>query len=110
MDGGVGVEVRTGRKRISEKLVSGHDLTAMGLEPGPRYKELLDRVREAQLDGTITTREEALAMLRSLLGEDPVSGACQFLIGTARRGTGWPPTSRERIDRLLESQTISISS
>jgi poly(A) polymerase len=52
-------------------LVSGHDLTAMGLEPGPRYKELLDRVREAQLDGTIATREEALAMLGSLTGESP---------------------------------------
>jgi poly(A) polymerase len=52
-------------------LVSGHDLTAMGLEPGPRYKEILDKVREAQLDGTITTREEALAMLGRLAGEDP---------------------------------------
>jgi len=50
-------------------LVSGHDLTAMGLEPSPRYKDLLDKVREAQLDGTITTREEALAMLRKLAGE-----------------------------------------
>jgi poly(A) polymerase len=62
-------------KRWSEEdlhpraLVSGHDLTAMGLEPGPRYKDLLDKVREAQLDGTISTREQALAMLRTLTGE-----------------------------------------
>src|SRR5262249_18156774 len=51
--------------------ITGHGLAAMGLEPGPRYKELLDKVREAQLDGTITTREEALAVLRKLSTENP---------------------------------------
>jgi poly(A) polymerase len=51
-------------------FVTGHDLSAMGLEPGPRYKELLDKVREAQMDGTINTRDEALAMLHKLAAED----------------------------------------
>ena len=31
----------------------------MGLEPGPLFKRLLDAVREAQLDGTITSKKEA---------------------------------------------------
>ncbi len=49
-------------------LLTGHDLTRMGLEPGPVYKRLLDAVREAQLDGTITTKQ-ALDMVVRLLTE-----------------------------------------
>jgi poly(A) polymerase len=48
-------------------LVTGHDLRQLGPLPGPRYKELLDAAREAQLDGTITTREQALELLRRLI-------------------------------------------
>ena len=48
-------------------LLTGHDLTRHGLEPGPKFKVLLDRVREAQLDGTIRTRREALEMVDRLL-------------------------------------------
>lgn len=44
-------------------LLTGHDLTRHGLEPGPRFKILLDRVREAQLDGLIRTKKEALALV-----------------------------------------------
>lgn len=47
-------------------LVTGHDLASLGLPPGPLYKVLLDAVREAQLDGTIKTKEEALALVRKL--------------------------------------------
>jgi poly(A) polymerase len=45
-----------------EPLVNGHDLIALGHEPGPRFKEVLDAVRDAQLEGQITTREQALAL------------------------------------------------
>jgi poly(A) polymerase len=47
-------------------LVTGDDLIAAGLAPGKRFKELLDAVREAQLDGTVHTKEEALALLRGM--------------------------------------------
>jgi poly(A) polymerase len=50
-------------------LVTGHDLEGLGVERGPVYKELLDAVREAQLDGTVKTREQALAMVERLLRE-----------------------------------------
>ena len=40
-------------------LLTGHDLIRMGLTQGPLFKELLQRVREAQLDGTIKTAREA---------------------------------------------------
>jgi poly(A) polymerase len=45
-----------------EPLVNGHDLIALGYQPGPRFKEILDAVRDAQLEGQITTHEEALAL------------------------------------------------
>lgn len=47
-------------------LVTGADVMALGIQPCPRYKELLDAVREAQLDETIATREQGLALLRKL--------------------------------------------
>jgi poly(A) polymerase len=51
-------------------LVSGEDLKQLGLTPGPQYKRLLDAVREAQLDGTISTKEQALELIRRLLEEE----------------------------------------
>jgi putative nucleotidyltransferase with HDIG domain len=52
-------------------LLTGHDLTRLGLEPGPAFKRLLDAVREAQLDGTITTPRQALDLVQRLLAERP---------------------------------------
>jgi poly(A) polymerase len=59
-----------------EPFITGHDLAKLGLEPGPRYKETLDAVREAQLDGTIKNRGEALEMAKRLLegGDDSAAG------------------------------------
>src|SRR5207248_8569160 len=37
-------------------LLTGDDLKAMGLTPGPLFKRVLDAVREGQLDGTVTAR------------------------------------------------------
>jgi poly(A) polymerase len=50
-------------------LLTGNDLLAMGIPPGPIYKRLLDAVREAQLDGSIATRAEALELVKRLLAE-----------------------------------------
>jgi poly(A) polymerase len=44
-------------------LLTGDDLIAAGLRPGPRFRTLLARVEDAQLEGRIQTREEALALL-----------------------------------------------
>jgi len=50
-------------------LLTGHDLTRHGLEPGPLFKRLLDAVREAQLEGTITTPKQAMELVDKLLAE-----------------------------------------
>ncbi|HME98740.1 MAG TPA: CCA tRNA nucleotidyltransferase, partial [Terriglobia bacterium] len=40
-------------------LVTGNDLIAMGFEPGPRFKEMLTRIEDEQLEGRLTTSEHA---------------------------------------------------
>jgi putative nucleotidyltransferase with HDIG domain len=50
-------------------LLTGHDLIRLGLEAGPLFKELLDAVRDAQLDGTITSTREALELVARLLAQ-----------------------------------------
>jgi poly(A) polymerase len=47
-------------------LLTGHDLTRRGYTPGPNFKVWLDAVREAQLDGTITSPEHAWAIVEKL--------------------------------------------
>ena len=46
------------------RLINGDDLKSLGFVPGPRYREILDAVEEAQLEGGLTTREQALAFVR----------------------------------------------
>jgi poly(A) polymerase len=47
-------------------LITGDDLIAAGYKPGPMFKELLTAVEDAQLDGSVSTREEAMHLVRSL--------------------------------------------
>ena len=55
-------------------LITGNDLKQLGAIPGPMYKQILDAVREAQLDGTIKTAEEALELARKMIGANPSEG------------------------------------
>jgi poly(A) polymerase len=41
-------------------LLTGHDLVRHGLKPGARFATILEQVREAQLDGQIHSKREAL--------------------------------------------------
>ena len=43
-------------------LVTGEDLHKLGLRPGPKFKIILQAVRDAQLDGEARTRDEALKL------------------------------------------------
>jgi poly(A) polymerase len=48
------------------KLVTGDDLKSLGLVPGPRFREILLAIEEAQLDGRLQDRESALRFARSI--------------------------------------------
>ncbi len=56
-------------------LLNGHDLQREGIPAGPVYKRLLDALREAQLEGTVKTGEQAWELIRRLLREDGEGGA-----------------------------------
>jgi poly(A) polymerase len=45
-------------------LLSGHDLIALGYVPGPVFKKILSEVEDAQLEGTMRTKEEAVRYVR----------------------------------------------
>jgi poly(A) polymerase len=45
-------------------LITGRDLIEAGYEPGPRFKEVLTAVEDAQLEGRLTSREAALEFVR----------------------------------------------
>jgi len=44
------------------RLITGHDLIALGYKPGPLFARVLHLVEEAQLEERISTREEALRL------------------------------------------------
>jgi poly(A) polymerase len=46
-------------------LVTGRDLIAIGLAPGPRFSEILQAVEEQQLEGALPDRNAALAWVRA---------------------------------------------
>jgi poly(A) polymerase len=47
-------------------LLSGDDLIAMGLPPGPAFRRLLDSVYDAQLEDRVSNNEEARELARRL--------------------------------------------
>ncbi len=50
---------------IPPPLITGRDLMALGLTPSPLFTGILDAVQSRQLEGTLTSREDALAFVRS---------------------------------------------
>jgi tRNA nucleotidyltransferase/poly(A) polymerase len=52
---------------IPPPLVTGADLIALGLKPGPRFKEILDAIQTEQLEGRLGDRDSALAFLGKLI-------------------------------------------
>jgi tRNA nucleotidyltransferase (CCA-adding enzyme) len=55
---------RTRLRGIAPEL-TGHDLKRMGIRPGPQYRAILERLRDARLDGEISTREQEIEIVNS---------------------------------------------
>ena len=49
------------------RLVNGKDVLSMGYEPGPAVGEILAAVEEAQLNGEISSRDEAISLIENRL-------------------------------------------
>lgn len=56
-------------------LVTGHDLARHGLEPGPQFHILLEKLYEAQLEQKFRSKSEALAWLDHLLETEKRDGS-----------------------------------
>lgn len=55
----------TKQKLNPAPLLTGQDLIAAGLRPGPRFRELLQELRDKQLDSEIVTHEDAITWMRN---------------------------------------------
>jgi tRNA nucleotidyltransferase (CCA-adding enzyme) len=53
-------------RRPPEPILLGRHLLELGMQPGPRVGEILKAVYEQQLDGSVTTLEEAIAAAKSI--------------------------------------------
>jgi len=59
-----------GEEQIRPKLlVTGADLIAAGYRPGPAFKAMLEAAEDAQLEGTVATREDALRLIAENFGK-----------------------------------------
>jgi tRNA nucleotidyltransferase (CCA-adding enzyme) len=50
--------------RHTKPILGGNDLIEMGIPPGPRIKEVLNKLLDAHLDGEVKTREDEEGMVR----------------------------------------------
>jgi poly(A) polymerase len=49
-------------------LLTGRDLIAAGYKPGPQFKAMLQLAEDAQLEGSLATAEQALALVQDHFG------------------------------------------
>lgn len=56
-------------------LITGDDLIDVGLAPGPAFRTVLDAVYDAQLEGGLGNRAEALALARAIADSDGPAAA-----------------------------------
>ena len=56
------------KNRAIKTALTGRDLQAMGLNPGPQYKIILGQLLDARIDGMITTEVEERVFVRKQLG------------------------------------------
>jgi poly(A) polymerase len=49
-------------------LLTGRDLIAAGYKPGPQFKAMLQMAEDAQLEGSLATAEQALALVQDHFG------------------------------------------
>ena len=51
----------------SPDLITGHDLIALGMKPGPEIGRILAQVRDARDSGEVANREDAIEMAKTLI-------------------------------------------
>src|SRR5690606_9599218 len=55
--------------RHVRSTTTGHSLRELGLEPGPCYRRLLERLRAARLDAEVRSDQEEEQLLKTLIDQ-----------------------------------------
>lgn len=53
------------RGHVLPQLLTGADLQELGIEPGPKYRDIFDELRDLQLTGQVTTKKTARAWVQN---------------------------------------------
>jgi len=53
-----------------QRLITGDDLIKLGLAPGPAFRAILTEVEDAQLEGRVSTSEQAVELAKKIAGLD----------------------------------------
>jgi len=53
-------------KGTNERLITGHDVMALGIPPGPIISKIITKVENLQLDRIITSRTEAIEYIKTM--------------------------------------------
>jgi poly(A) polymerase len=61
-----------GQEKLKPPMpITGKDLIELGMQPGPKFKELLHAIEDEVLEGRIGTREQALDFVKSRANQRP---------------------------------------
>ncbi len=60
------------RLRYIKPALTGNDLQKMGIAPGPRMKEILQRLHEARLDGKVKSKKDEEGLVRGWLSQKDI--------------------------------------
>ena len=63
------IDLHRSRLREIQTELTGNDLKRMGIRPGPTFKKILARLRDARLDGEISSRAEEEALVKRTISE-----------------------------------------
>jgi len=55
------------KNKVAKTVLTGRDLQAMGLQPGPQYKTILGKLLDARIDGIIKTEADERILANRLL-------------------------------------------
>lgn len=50
-------------KELPKPIITGKDLIGIGLKPGPKFKIILDKMMDAQLEGFLTSKEACIQQI-----------------------------------------------
>ena len=60
-------QLREEKEKAIPRLVTGKDLIELGLKPGRGFSQILDQIREAQLDGKINSKKEGIELVNKII-------------------------------------------